>query len=180
MPGRARLPRRGRAALLLGAAHAAAREDVGADHGAHGRGVPSRQARRRARALVIQPQAHHGARAHAVEPPALRRLDAGAACRRRAGEIGRSTSALVEIILRERPHPEQGFRACVGILRLAKTYGRERLEAACDRALADRRALLHVGQLDPEEQPRSPAARHPPRTGRRSSTPTSVAPRYFH
>jgi len=55
--------------------------------------------------------------------------------RRQAGEIGRHTSALVEIILRERTHPEQGFRACVGILRLAKTYGRERLEAACSRAL---------------------------------------------
>ena len=55
--------------------------------------------------------------------------------RRQAGEIGRNTSALVEIILRERAHPEQGFRACVGILRLAKTYGRERLEAACSRAL---------------------------------------------
>ena len=55
--------------------------------------------------------------------------------RRHAGEIGRHTSALVEIILRERTHPEQGFRACVGILRLAKTYGRERLEAACSRAL---------------------------------------------
>jgi transposase len=55
--------------------------------------------------------------------------------RRHAGEIGRNTSALVEIILRERTHPEQGFRACVGILRLAKTYGRERLEAACSRAL---------------------------------------------
>jgi transposase len=55
--------------------------------------------------------------------------------RRQAGEIGRHTSALVEIILRERTHPEQGFRACVGMLRLAKTYGRERLEAACLRAL---------------------------------------------
>jgi len=55
--------------------------------------------------------------------------------RRQAGEIGRHTSALVEIILRERTHPEQGFRACVGILRLAKSYGRERLEAACSRAL---------------------------------------------
>jgi transposase len=54
---------------------------------------------------------------------------------RHAGEIGRNTSALVEIILRERTHPEQGFRACVGILRLTKTYGRERLEAACSRAL---------------------------------------------
>ena len=55
--------------------------------------------------------------------------------RRQAGEIGRHTAALVEIILRERAHPEQGFRASIGILRLAKTYGRERLEAACSRAL---------------------------------------------
>ena len=55
--------------------------------------------------------------------------------RRRAGEIGRSTSALVDIIMRERTHPEQGFRACVGILRFARTYGTERLEAACARAL---------------------------------------------
>jgi transposase len=55
--------------------------------------------------------------------------------RRQAGAIGRHTSALVEIILRERTHPEQGFRACVGILRLAKTYGCERLEDACNRAL---------------------------------------------
>jgi len=37
--------------------------------------------------------------------------------------------------MRERPHPEQGFRASVGIIRLAKSYGRERLEAACGRAL---------------------------------------------
>lgn len=55
--------------------------------------------------------------------------------KRQAGAIGRHTAALVEIILRERTHPEQGFRACVGILRLAKTYGRERIEAACRRAI---------------------------------------------
>jgi transposase len=55
--------------------------------------------------------------------------------RRQAGETGRHASALVEIILQERTHPEQGFRACVGILRLTKSYGRERLEAACSRAL---------------------------------------------
>jgi transposase len=54
---------------------------------------------------------------------------------RQAGEIGPKTAALVEIILRERSHPEQGFRACIGILRHAKGFGRERLEAACDRAL---------------------------------------------
>jgi len=55
--------------------------------------------------------------------------------KRQAGETGPKTSALIEIILRERTHPEQGFRASVGILRHAKTFGRERLEAACDRAL---------------------------------------------
>ena len=55
--------------------------------------------------------------------------------RRRAGVIGRSTSALVEIILAQRTHPEQGFRSCVGILRLGTTHGSERLEAASARAL---------------------------------------------
>jgi transposase len=55
--------------------------------------------------------------------------------KRQAGEIGRNTATLIEIIVRERAHPEQGFRACVGILRLAKSYGGERLEAACARAL---------------------------------------------
>jgi transposase len=55
--------------------------------------------------------------------------------RRRAGEIGPSTSALIEIVLRERRHPEQGFRAAIGIVRLGKSYGRDRLEAACARAL---------------------------------------------
>ena len=32
-----------------------------------------------------------------------------------------------------KPHPEQGFRACLGILRLEKSYGAQRLEAACHR-----------------------------------------------
>jgi transposase len=55
--------------------------------------------------------------------------------RRQAGEIGPHTSALIDIILRERAHPEQGFRAGLGILRLVKNYGHQRLEAACSRAL---------------------------------------------
>ena len=54
---------------------------------------------------------------------------------RQADEIGPKTSALIELILREKTHPEQGFRATIGILRHAKNFGRERLEAACDRAL---------------------------------------------
>jgi transposase len=55
--------------------------------------------------------------------------------RRQAAEIGPKTSALVELILREKTHPEQGFRATIGIIRHAKSFGPERLEAACDRAL---------------------------------------------
>jgi transposase len=55
---------------------------------------------------------------------------------RRAAEIGRSAAILIEIIMRERTHPEQGFRACIGIMRLAKGYSRERFEAACAHALA--------------------------------------------
>ena len=53
-----------------------------------------------------------------------------------ADRIGCNTSALIEIILRERSHPEQGFRSCLGILRLTKSYGPDRLEAACERAIA--------------------------------------------
>lgn len=50
--------------------------------------------------------------------------------------IGEKTGELVELILTERPHPEQGYRSCLGILRLAKVYGKERLEAACARGVA--------------------------------------------
>jgi transposase len=39
------------------------------------------------------------------------------------------------VILRSRPRPEQGFRACLGILRLDRQYGTERLETACRRGL---------------------------------------------
>ena len=46
-----------------------------------------------------------------------------------------ASAALIETILRERSHPEQGFRAAVGIIRLVKSFGRDRLEAACGRAL---------------------------------------------
>src|SRR4029453_14765563 len=43
--------------------------------------------------------------------------------KRQAGEIGRNTATLVELILVEKTHPEQGFRACVGILRLRPVSG---------------------------------------------------------
>ena len=52
-----------------------------------------------------------------------------------AEQVRPGTAALVEAVMRGKPHPEQGFRACLGILRLAKTYGDVRLEAACLRGL---------------------------------------------
>jgi transposase len=55
--------------------------------------------------------------------------------RRDASIVGPATAMLCEVILEYRPHPEQGFRACMGILRLVKTFGPERLEAAASRAL---------------------------------------------
>ena len=48
--------------------------------------------------------------------------------------IGPAAAALCELILEQRPHPEQGFRACLGIVRLARPYGAARLEAAAERA----------------------------------------------
>ena len=53
-----------------------------------------------------------------------------------AKKTGPATAELVERVMAERPHPEQGFRSCVGIIRLGQSYGGDRLEAACDRALA--------------------------------------------
>ncbi len=52
-----------------------------------------------------------------------------------ATKIGPETAALITRVIAERPHPEQGYRACLGILRLTNTYGDERLNAACARAL---------------------------------------------
>jgi transposase len=55
--------------------------------------------------------------------------------RQDAARIGPATAALCEQILEHRPHPEQGFRACLGIVRLARPFGTARLDAACSRAI---------------------------------------------
>jgi transposase len=62
-----------------------------------------------------------------------------------AGTVGPHTAALVEQILASRPHPEQGYRSCLGLLRLTKQYGPERVEAASARAVAvGARSYRHV------------------------------------
>lgn len=55
-----------------------------------------------------------------------------------AQQVGRLTGQLVEAILQAKRHPEMGYRSCLGILRLAKTYPAERMEAASRRALRAR------------------------------------------
>ena len=52
-----------------------------------------------------------------------------------AKKIGGSTVQLIDSIMASRAHPQQGFKSCLGILRLAKSYGEDRLEMACQRAL---------------------------------------------
>ncbi len=75
---------------------------------------------------------------------------------------GPKTAALVSAVLEGRPHPEQGYRSCLGIMRLGKHYGDERLEAACSRALAIRglsyrsvESILKTG-LDQQPLPEAP------------------------
>ena len=69
-----------------------------------------------------------------------------------AQEAGPGTAELIETIMTTRPHPQQGFRSCLGIMSLGKKYTNERLEAAAHRALAIRsysyrsiRAILESG-----------------------------------
>ena len=59
-----------------------------------------------------------------------------------AAAIGAATAALTTTILRSRPHPEQGFRACLGILRLVRSYGRDRQPSAAG-ARTDELPLIH-------------------------------------
>jgi transposase len=55
--------------------------------------------------------------------------------RREAVAIGPATAALCELILERRPHSEQGFRSCLGIVRLIRPFGTDRREAAAIRAI---------------------------------------------
>ena len=71
--------------------------------------------------------------------------------------IGVSTAAVVTWQLEHRPHPEQGYRACLGLLALVRRYSAERLEAACTRALAIRapnlRSVTNILKSGMDRQP---------------------------
>ncbi|MDP2859592.1 MAG: hypothetical protein Q8P50_16690 [Bacillota bacterium] len=52
-----------------------------------------------------------------------------------ATNVGAQCGGVCEQILQRKVHPEQGYRSCLGVMNLAKRYGKDRLEAACQRAL---------------------------------------------
>ena len=53
-----------------------------------------------------------------------------------AEQVGVEAKAMIEAVLESRPFPEQAYKSCLGILNLARKYGKERLNEACRRALA--------------------------------------------
>ena len=90
-----------------------------------GRRIASHRRRRgRGEYATDMPHAH---RAHAEWSPS--RLITW------AEKTGPTTAELVTTILATKPHPEQGYRACLGLMRLGKRHGAARLEAAAARAL---------------------------------------------
>jgi transposase len=98
-----------------------------------------------------------------------------------AEKVGPNTRGLCEVILRERHHPEWGFRSCLGLLRLAKKYGEPRVEAASARALyagaRSYRPVKTILQHSLDTQP-LPAPEGPATTG---STHKNVRGRdYYH
>ncbi len=100
--------------------------------------------------------------------------------RRDAAVVGPATAALCDLILEHRPHPEQGFRSCLGILRLARPFGVARLEAAAARAIEV--GALTYGSvrsiLDHRLDRR--AAYQRPADGAPILHPNIRGPRYYH
>lgn len=83
-----------------------------------------------------------------------------------AAKTGPATEQLARTVLTSRSHPEQGYRSCLGILRLGKSYGAERLEAACQRALTlgthSYRSLESILKHRLDERPLAGDATEPP------------------
>jgi len=74
-----------------------------------------------------------------------------------AQEIGPGTREVVQGQLKDRPHPEHGYRACLGLLQLSRRYSKPRLEQACARALAIRstsyQSIASILKQGLEQQP---------------------------
>jgi transposase len=86
-----------------------------------------------------------------------------------AEETGPATASLVEEIMRRKPHPEMGYRSCLGIIRLSGKFGSDRLEAASARALSagacsyrSVKSILSAGldKASEQDDDRPPVPRH--------------------
>jgi transposase len=103
------------------------------------------------------PRAH---RAHAEWTPS--RLIAW------AEQAGPATGRFVAGLLERRPHPEQGYRACLGLMRLGRAHGADRLEAACARAERLRsyrfRTVEHILKSQQDRLPLDEPPARPPLT----------------
>jgi transposase len=86
-----------------------------------------------------------------------------------AESVGPSTAQLFAGILKSKPHPEMGYRSCLGILRLGQRYATERLEAAAKRAVATGACSYHsvksilersLDRQALDEPPSSPSVAH--------------------
>ena len=72
--------------------------------------------------------------------------------------VGPSAALFCKRVIEERKHPQHGYRSCLGVLRLAKRYGNERVDAACQRALiAGARSYRHVESVLRHDLDRVPA-----------------------
>ena len=81
-----------------------------------------------------------------------------------ANKNGPATGTFIDALMKSRPHPEQGYRSALGVIRLEKKYGAARLEEACARSLALRafsyKSVASILQHGLDQQP---LRREPPR-----------------
>jgi transposase len=83
----------------------------------------------------------------------------------RAARVGPNVAIFADVVMRDRKHPEQGYRTCLGVIRLADKFGQVRLDAACKRALEiNARSYSSVHSIlknGLESKPRTRAAEEP-------------------
>jgi len=93
--------------------------------------------------------------------------------------IGANTCAVVEHLLKSKPHPEQGYRTCLGLLALARQYGQGRLEAASALAVKlqspTRKSVLSILKTGRDQRPAST-----PEELDLPAHPNVRGPKYYH
>ncbi len=82
--------------------------------------------------------------------------------------IGEQTAIATNIIMSKRRHPQQAFRACMGLMSMGRKYSNDRLEAACNRAIVTNcvsyksiNSILKTG-LDQQALPEMQTSQHIP------------------